>query len=205
MCWIKQIFKQTHRCSCYRDNGDKSPPWQGKELVYQEPESIEVLILIQGISSWCLEGYHFQINACPCLLLYERHFKPACLGLTVCLLQAVIISNKYFLSNWYHFSSLNTICMHLSIPIRVITICFFFQRYTLDNITGCGSISNVSLGYLWCNWSEKFLTTDNNSIFCPAHSSIHATFPSVNWCLTLLSQRLYDPNTVQISIRNQKK
>ena len=76
-----------HRRSCYRDNGDKSPPWQGKELVYQEPESIEVLILIQRISSWCLEGYHFQINACPCLLLYERHFKPACLGLAVCLLQ----------------------------------------------------------------------------------------------------------------------
>ena len=82
-----------HRRSCYRDNGDKSPPWQGKELVYQEPESIEVFILIQGISSRCLKGYHFQINAYPCLILYEYeiHFKPACLGLDVCLLQAVII------------------------------------------------------------------------------------------------------------------
>ena len=70
------------------------------------------------------------------------------------------------------------ICMHMSIPIRVITICFFFQRYKLENLTGCGSISKVSIGYLWCNWSGKFLTRDNNSIFCPAHSSIHATFTS---------------------------
>ena len=34
-----------HRRSWYRGNGDKSPPWEEKELVYQEPESIEVLIL----------------------------------------------------------------------------------------------------------------------------------------------------------------
>ena len=27
------------------------------------------------------------------------------------------------------------------------------------------------------NSSEKFLTRDNNSIFCPAHSSLHAIFP----------------------------
>ena len=39
-----------HRRSYYRDNGDKSAPWQGKKLVYKEPESIEVFILIQGIS-----------------------------------------------------------------------------------------------------------------------------------------------------------
>ena len=97
---LQKIYILGHRRSCYRDNGDKSPRWQGKELVYQEPESIEVLILIQGISSWCLEGYHFQINACPCLLLYERHFKPACLGLAVCLLQAVCnIPNSQLVSH----------------------------------------------------------------------------------------------------------
>ena len=168
-------FISLHRRSCYRDNGDKSPPWQGKELVYQEPESIEVLILIQGISSWCLEGYHFQINACPCLLLYERHFKPACLGLAVCLLQAVIISNKYFLSDWYHFSSLN------------------MYAYV-----------NPYQSYYYMFFLSKIYIRDVDVVF-PAHSSIHATFPTVNWCHTLLSQRLYVPNAVLISIRNQKK
>ena len=107
-----------------------------------------------------------------------------------------------FLSDWYHFQVL--ICMHKSISIRVITRCFFFQRCTLKNLTGCGSISIVSLGYLWYNWSKKFLT-DNNSIFCPANSSIHETFPTVKWCHILLYQRLYVPNAVLISIRNQKK
>ena len=73
----------------------------------------------------------------------------------------------------------------MSISIRVITRCFFFQRYILENLTGCGSISNVSLGYLWCN-------------------SQYNTFPTVKWCHTLLSQRLYVPNAVLNSIRNQK-
>ena len=72
--------------------GTKAPPDKERNLS-EEPKSIEVFILIQGISSRCLKGYHFQINAYPCLLLYEYeiHFKPACLGLDVCLLQAVII------------------------------------------------------------------------------------------------------------------
>ena len=87
-----------HRRSCYRQWGQK-PPWQVKELVYQEPESIEVLILIQGISSWCLEGYHFQLNACLCLLLYERHFQPACLSLAVNHYQSYY--QMFFLSKIY--------------------------------------------------------------------------------------------------------
>ena len=81
---------QNHRRSCYRGNGDKSPPDKERNLSIRNQK---VLILIQGISSRCLKGYHFQINAYPCLILYEYeiHFKPACLGLDVCLLQAVII------------------------------------------------------------------------------------------------------------------
>ena len=62
--------------------GTKAPHDKERTLVYQEPERNQFFQV-----QYCLEGYHFQINACPCLLLYEKHFKPACLGLAVCLLQ----------------------------------------------------------------------------------------------------------------------
>ena len=51
--------------TCYRDNGDKSPPWKGKELAYQEPECDEERAWYKEISSWCLEGYHFSNKCIP--------------------------------------------------------------------------------------------------------------------------------------------
>ena len=48
MTFVNLELPHSHRRSCYRDLGDLGPPWQGKELVYQEPETIEVLSSIQG-------------------------------------------------------------------------------------------------------------------------------------------------------------
>ena len=51
---LRLILTRIHRRSCYRDNGDKSPPWQGKELVYQEPESI-VYYLWMWVNFQCVK------------------------------------------------------------------------------------------------------------------------------------------------------
>ena len=59
--------------SCYMDHGDKSPPCQGKELVNQEPESLEVLSLIQGNQLMMLRRLSFSWLSCPCLLFYDMY------------------------------------------------------------------------------------------------------------------------------------
>ena len=56
-----------HRRSCYRDLGDLGPPWQGKELVYQEPESIEVLSSKQGNQFMMLRRLSFSYK---CMSLF---------------------------------------------------------------------------------------------------------------------------------------
>ena len=63
-----------HRRSCYRDLGDLGPPWQGKELVYQEPESIEVLSSIQGNQFMMLRRLSFS-NKCMSLFIILWYMK----------------------------------------------------------------------------------------------------------------------------------
>ena len=62
-----------HMHSCYMDRGDKGPPCQGKELVNQEPESLEVLSLIQGNLLMKLRRLSFSQLSCPCLLFYDMY------------------------------------------------------------------------------------------------------------------------------------
>ena len=43
--------------------------------------------------------------------------------------------------------------------------------------------------------SGKYLIWDTNSLFCPALSSVHETFPAVSWCHTLFAPKVVCPKS----------
>ena len=66
-------LEKENRRSCYRDLGDLGPPWQGKELVYQEPESIEILSSIQGYQVMMLRRLSFSNKCMSLFIIFMKH------------------------------------------------------------------------------------------------------------------------------------
>ena len=51
--------------------GTQALPDKERNLSTRNQKLFKYWSQYKKISSWCLEGYHFQINACPCLLFYD--------------------------------------------------------------------------------------------------------------------------------------